>query len=114
MNEWQTIAWFVGVSGTFCTFLWFFHQDAKKGLYKRVSEVEDHIEERVKRCEHVMDVVVSDCAKKKDDFITTKAFDRFENNLNTRFNGFDKNINHLTSRIDDLVIVIRNGAGKHE
>jgi len=98
MNEWQTIAWFVGISSVFFTAIWVIIQDVKKGIHKRVTN-----------CEHVIDNLVSDCTRKKDDFITTKAFDRFENHLTNRFDGLDKNITGLTKRIDDLVLTVRNG-----
>jgi len=98
MNEWQTIAWFVGISSVFFTAIWIIIQDVKKGVHARV-----------KQCEHAIDGIISVCNKKKDDFITTKGFDRFENHLTTRFDGLDKNITGLTKRIDDLVLTVING-----
>jgi hypothetical protein len=98
VNEVTTIVSVVVVGGVVFGAVWLLFQDVKKGVHARVE-----------RCEHVVDSFVRECGNKKDDFITTKAFDRFENNLNTRFNGFDKNFEHLTERIDDLVLTIRNG-----
>ena len=100
MTEGAIIVSVVVVGSVVFGAVWLLYQDVKKGVHARVE-----------RCEHAIDTFVSDCGKRKDDFITTKAFDRFENNLNTRFNGFDKNFEHLTERIDDLVMTVRNNGG---
>ena len=98
MNEWQTIAWVAGISTTIFGVVWLLVQDVKRSAHARIQRVE-----------HVVDNMVVDCAKKKDDFITTKAFDRFEGHLVSRMDGFNKNIEHLTTRVDDLMLALRNG-----
>lgn len=100
MNEWQTIAWVAGLATTVFGVVWLLVQDVKRSAHARIQRVE-----------HVIDTVVSDCSKKKDEFITTKAFDRFEGHLASRMDGFGKNIEHLTTRVDDLVFALRNGKG---
>lgn len=100
MNEWQTIAWVVGMGSVVFGAVWVIIQDAKKGTHARIQ-----------RCEHVIDNMVADCAKKKDDFITTKAFDRFEGHLVNRVDNVQKSVDHLTQRFDDFMLTIRNGKG---
>ena len=98
MTDWIMIGIVAGVATAIFGAVWLIVQDVKKGVHARIT-----------RCEHVIDVFVSDCSRKKDDFITTKGFDRFEGHITTRFNGLEKGINHLTSRVDDLVLTVRNG-----
>jgi hypothetical protein len=95
MNEWQTIAWFAGIGSIFFGAVWGLIKNEVSGVHGRLKNVE-----------HVIDNMIRDCADKKEDFITTKAFDRFESNLTNRFNGLDTNISNLTKRIDDLVFMI--------
>ena len=101
MTDWVLVGIFAGVSTAIFGAVWIIVQDVKKGVHKRCD-----------RCEHVIDMFTQECAKKKEDFITTKAFDRFEGHLTTRFDGLDTNVSHLTQRIDDLVLTVRNGNGK--
>ena len=97
MNEITTIVSVVVIACAVFGAMWLIIQDVKRGVHARIE-----------RCENVIDTVVVECSKKKEDFITTKAFDRFESNLTVRFNGFGDSIKHLTSRIDDLVIATRS------
>jgi len=101
MNEWQSIAWFLGIASVFFTAVWAIVAESKKSAHARIG-----------RLEHTVDGIIEACAKKQEDFITTKAFDRFENHLNTKFDGMNNSINHLTTRIDDFIRTNRNG--KHE
>jgi hypothetical protein len=104
VNEWQTIAWFAGIGGGFLTIAW-----------KMVDVARTDLAGRIKKCEHVIDNMVSDCAKKKDDFITTKAFDRFEGHLVNRIETVQKSVDNLTRRLDDYISSTRNGKGvNHE
>jgi hypothetical protein len=89
MNEWETIAWFVGICAAFFGAVWLIIKDVKKGVHARVA-----------RCEHVIDEVVRDCSRKKDTFITTSAFDRFEGHLVNRVDNVQKSVDHLTERFD--------------
>ena len=97
MNEWETIAWTAVVGAIIFGAVWVLIDNSKKSL-----------EGRIKNCEHVIDNMAADCARKKEDFITTRAFDRFEGHLNVRMDGFNKNFDHLTKRIDDLIHSLRN------
>jgi hypothetical protein len=101
VNEYAIITTVVIVGCAVFGAVWLLYQDVKKGVHARIE-----------RCENVIDDVVRECGRKKEDFITTKAFDRFEGHLTIRFDGLDKSITHLTQRVDDLVLTVRNGNGK--
>ena len=96
MNEWQTIAWFAGIGSLFLGIVWRLVESAKKDLSERIAKTE-----------HVLDNICQDCAVKKDEFLTIKAFDRFEHHLSTRVDGLLKTIEHLTKRVDDLIFTLR-------
>jgi len=102
MNDWALISGAVVLILTVIGFIfkwgWNIIQDVKKGVHARVE-----------RCEHVVDGIIDACNKKKEDYISNKAFDRFEHHLNTKFDGMNNNINHLTTRIDDFINNHRNG-----
>ena len=91
MNEWQTIAWVVGIGGSIFCGMWMLLQDFKKGAHKRID-----------RLENVTDEIVRD-------HITTRAFDRFDKNISTRLDGMQTQMGTTNSRIDDLTLAIRNG-----
>jgi len=113
MNEWQTIAWFVGISSAFLGTSYGMVSACKKDLENTVKVLTKNNADRIFKCEHVIDDVVRECHNKRDDFITVKAFDRFEFHLNTKFDGMSTSINHLTTRIDDFIKSNRNGK-KHD
>ena len=115
MNEWQSIAWFSGIGTVIFGAVWVIVADVRRGLTAHIRDVEKGCHARIDRCDHVLDDVVRDCHTKRDDFITVKAFDRFEFHLNSKFDGMSSSINHLTVRIDDFIKLSRNGNGKkHE
>lgn len=109
MNEWQTIAWFAGIGGAFLGATWKMVEVAKKDLSDKITTHSTAANGRIKNIEHVIDNMVADCTKKKDDFITTKAFDRFEGHLVTRVENVQKSVEHLTTRFDDFIITQRKG-----
>lgn len=98
MNEWELIGIICTVGAAIFGAVWLLMNDCKRG-----------INARVKRCENAIDAVARETGNHHRSFITTDAFDRFENNLNTRFDSMSDNINHLTTRIDDFIIASRNG-----
>ena len=59
MNEWEMIAWVSGISSVIFGVVWLLVQDVKKGVHKRID-----------RCEHAIDVFITDCGNTKKDFIT--------------------------------------------
>ena len=102
MNEFmQIIIFAVIVGGSVFGATWMLIQDMKKGAHARIS-----------RLENVIDEIVRDCGKKKDQYITTGAFDRFDTNVSNRLNAMQGQMNSLNSRIDDLVLALRNGGVK--
>jgi low affinity Fe/Cu permease len=101
MNEWQTILWAFTIGGGIFAGMWILLQDIKKSAHARIG-----------RLENVIDEIVRECGKKKEDFITTKAFDRFEGNINTRLDGMTTQMNTTNSRLDALTLAIRNGSSK--
>lgn len=102
MNEWETIAWFAGIGSIFFGAVWLLIKNEVQTVHSRMKQIE-----------HVIDNIVRDYANNQGDFITTKAFDRFEGNLTNRFNGLDANISGLTKRIDDLVMMVHKNELKH-
>ncbi len=94
MNEWQTLAWVAVVGGAIFGGMWLILQDFKKGAHKRID-----------RLENVTDEIVRSS-------ITTSALDRFEKNMNNRLDGFQSQMSTQNSRIDDLVLAIKNGGLK--
>ncbi|MBW1672062.1 MAG: hypothetical protein JRJ45_00200 [Deltaproteobacteria bacterium] len=101
MNEWELISIVAAVSATIFGAVWLLMNDCKRG-----------ISARVKRCEHAIDAVALEVGIKHENYVTVGALDRFERNLNTRFDGMSSNINHLTTRIDDFITANRNGKAK--
>lgn len=91
MNEWQTLAWAACVGGAIFFGLWVILQDFKKGAHKRID-----------RLENVTDEIVRSS-------ITTDALDRFERNMGTRLDGMQSQMATQNSRIDDLVMAVKNG-----
>ena len=110
MTELTTIVAVVIVGCAVFGAVWIITRDVKSSLTAYIEDVKKGVHARVDRSDHVIDEIVRDCSRKKENFITTGAFDRFEKNLNVRFNGFDDNIKHLTERVDDLIIATRNGS----
>ena len=100
MNEWETIAWVVGVGSAIFLGMRAIMNDAKKSSHARID-----------RLENVVDEIVRDCGKKKDNFITTHGFDRFETNMNNRLDGMATQLNTTNSRIDDLTKILLNKNG---
>jgi hypothetical protein len=94
MIEWATIGVLVGIAAAFFTAVWVLVESAKKSAHARIQ-----------RCEHTIDMIVQDCGKKKDEYITVRAFDRFEKNIMDRLDG-------VTKRFDDFLIYARNGGTK--
>ncbi len=90
MNEWQTIAWVVGVGGSIFFGMYAILQDFKKGAHKRID-----------RLENVTDEIVRD-------HITSRAFNRLEQNITTRLDGMQSQMGTTNSRIDDLVLALNN------
>ena len=111
MNEWQSIAWFSGIGSIIFGAIWVIVADVRRGLTAHIKDVDKGCHARIDRSDHVIDEIVRDCHKKTDHFITTKGFDRFENHINTKFDGMSSSINHLTTRIDDFIKSNRNGNG---
>lgn len=101
MNEWELIAIVCGMGGVIFGAVWVLMTDCKKVFHARVA-----------RCEHALDAVAREAGIHHANFITTDAFDRFERNLNVRFDGVDANVQHLTTRIDDFIRSSRNGKAK--
>ena len=93
MNEWQTIAWVVGIGGSIFGGMYIILQDFKKGAHKRID-----------RLENVCDEIVRD-------HITTGAFNRLEKNISTRLDGMQTQMGTTNSRIDDLILAINKNGG---
>jgi len=109
MNEWETIAWIVGIGAVIFGAVWVIVHDAKKSTEIHIEDVKKGCHARIDRTDHVIDGIIEGCNKKKEQYITTQAFDRFENHQNTKMDGLNNNINHLTTRIDDFIKTARNG-----
>ena len=91
VNEWQTIAWVIGVGGSIFGGMWLLLQDFKRGSHKRIDRLENVVDEISRGT------------------ITTKAFDRFESNMTVRLEGMTTQMATTNSRIDDLILAVRNG-----
>jgi hypothetical protein len=96
----QTIVFAVIVAGAIFSAMWLILQDLKKGAHARIS-----------RLENVVDEMIRDCGKKKDQYITTHGFDRFETNINNRLDSMSTQLSTTNSRIDDLTKILLNKNG---
>ena len=91
MTDWSIVIAIVTIGAVIFGAVWILYQDVKKGVHARIG-----------RLENVTDEIVRDCGKKKDEFITVRAFDRFEKNIMDRIDG-------MTKRFDDFLVYTRNG-----
>jgi len=108
MNEWAIIISVVSVGAVVFGAVWIIIQEVKKSLMKYIEDVKKSAHARIDRCDHAIDSV----ANTKNDFITIGAFDRFEANINNRLDGMQSQMTVTNSRIDDLILAIKNGGIK--
>jgi hypothetical protein len=101
-SDWITIGAFVAVATAFFAAMWAIIGDVKKSAHARIDRVEARVQG-----------IVTDCSQKKDDFITTKAFDRFERHLSSQVDSVKTEVTHLTKRIDDWIAISKNGTKGH-
>ena len=94
MSEFETLAWAAGVGGSIFFGMWLILQDFKKGAHKRIDRLENVTDEAVRSS------------------ITKDALDRFERNITIRLDGMQKHMDTTNSRLDDLVMAIKNGGIK--
>ena len=87
---------FIGIVAAVLGAVWIMVEAGKKSSHARIG-----------RCENAIDEIVRDCGKKKDDFITVRAFDRFEKNIIDRLDG-------VTKRFDDFLIYARTNGKRKE